>query len=70
MKSKKPSDLLITDLQREIGTVELFNLAELKHIAVNYALHSLNGYTGSFDDWFKNIAPEWRRIANSSKRRV
>jgi hypothetical protein len=43
---------------------ENFNLKEVRHLAVNFAITSLNGYDGSFDEWYKNISPQWREIAN------
>jgi len=41
-----------------------YNDDELRHIAVNYAIHCLKGYEGGFTDWFNGISKEWRKIAN------
>lgn len=41
-----------------------FNLNEVRHLAVNYAINCEKGYKGSFDNWFNIISPEWREIAN------
>ena len=41
-----------------------YNEDELRHIAVNYAIHCLKGYEGSFTDWFNRISKDWRKIAN------
>ena len=43
---------------------KIFNLDEMRHLAVNYAITSLNGYNGSFDSWYSRISPNWRKIAN------
>ncbi len=43
---------------------EFFNLKEVRHLAVNFAIHCSNGYEGSFDEWYNNISPQWREIAN------
>lgn len=42
-----------------------FNLNELRHIAVNYAISCENGYHGDFDSWFNTISNEWRIVANN-----
>ena len=41
-----------------------FNLNELRHIAVNFAITCEKGYKGDFDSWFNGISVEWRKIAN------
>jgi len=41
-----------------------FNKKELGHIAINYALSCMGGFVGSFDEWYNNISPSWRKIAN------
>lgn len=41
-----------------------FNINELRHLAVNYAINCMKGYDGSFDDWFDNISKDWKEIAN------
>jgi len=41
-----------------------YNDDELRHIAVNYAIHCLKGYEGSFTNWFNGISKDWRKIAN------
>jgi hypothetical protein len=41
-----------------------FNLNELRHIAVNFAINCEKGYKGDFDIWFNGISGEWRKIAN------
>ena len=43
---------------------ELFNFDELRHLAVNYAITSLKGYNGSFENWYSKISPRWKEIAN------
>lgn len=42
-----------------------YNEDELRHIAVNYAIHSLKGYQGTFTNWFNKTSKDWRTIANS-----
>ena len=44
-----------------------YNEYELRHIAVNYAIHCLKGYEGSFTDWFNGISKDWRKIANEKR---
>lgn len=39
-----------------------FTLAQVRHLAVNYAISCEKGYSGSFDDWYANLSPEWREI--------
>lgn len=46
---------------------ELFNLDELRHIAVNYAISCEKGFKGSFDSWFNTISPDWKKIANRKR---
>jgi len=41
-----------------------FNLNELRHIAVNFAISCEKGYRGDFDSWFSGVSGEWREIAN------
>jgi len=41
-----------------------FNLNELRHIAVNFAITCEKGYRGDFDSWLNGISGEWRKIAN------
>jgi hypothetical protein len=41
-----------------------FNLNELRHIAVNYAITYEKGYKRDFDSWFNGISSEWIKIAN------
>jgi hypothetical protein len=41
-----------------------FNINELRHIAVNFAIACEKGYKSSFDNWFNGISDEWRKIAN------
>ena len=43
---------------------KFFNLKEVRHLSANFAISCLNGYNGSFDDWFNKISPDWRKIAN------
>ena len=50
-----------------IGSVSkrTYNDDEMRHIAVNYAIHCLKGYEGSFTDWFNGISKDWKKkIAN------
>ena len=46
---------------------ETFNMSELRHIAVNYAITCLHGYDGSFDKWFNGVSSDWREIANGDE---
>lgn len=41
-----------------------FNKFELRHLAVNFAIHSLKGADESFDSWFNKISDDWIEIAN------
>lgn len=41
-----------------------FNLNELSHIAVNFAINCEKGYKGDFNSWFNGISSDWRKIAN------
>jgi hypothetical protein len=45
----------------------MFNINEMRHLAVNFAINCLKGYDGSFDDWYSNISPEWKKIANQKR---
>jgi len=47
-----------------ISNKRTYNDDEMRHIAVNYAIHCLKGYEGSFTDWFNRISKDWRKIAN------
>lgn len=69
-----------TDLQRRLNKVRIshigqykrsdvpgfisFNYDELSHCAINFAMACEGGFNGSFDDWYNNISPRWRDIAN------
>lgn len=46
-----------------------FNKDEMRHLAVNYAITCMNGYKGSFEDWYDTISPTWRDIANQKKKK-
>lgn len=41
-----------------------YNLNELKHIAVNFAINCEKGYQGDFESWLSGISDDWRIIAN------
>lgn len=41
-----------------------FNIDEMRHLAVNYAINCVKGYEGSFDEWYNTVSPDWRHIAN------
>lgn len=43
---------------------ELFNINEVRHLAINFAITCLKGSTLNFDEWYNNISPNWRTIAN------
>lgn len=43
---------------------KVFTMDEMRHLAVNYAITCLKGYNGSFDEWYKGISKDWRKIAN------
>ena len=62
----KKQNLEDKDKALHIGSVSkrTYNEDELRHIAVNYAIHCLKGYEGSFIDWFNGISKDWRKIAN------
>lgn len=47
-----------------MAQIETFNKDEMRHLAVNYAIHCMKGYDGSFEAWYDNISPDWRKIAN------
>lgn len=51
----------------ELLPKETYNENELRHLTGNYAINCLKGYNGSFDDWFKDISPMWREIANRER---
>jgi len=55
---------LIMDYFTNFVTDEYYNKDELKHIATNYAIHSLHGYEWSFEHWFDRLHIDWRKIAN------
>ena len=42
-------------------TNERFSFREMEHIAVNYAIHCLKGYEGSFRDYYYGIFSDWRK---------
>jgi len=46
---------------------EMYNWNELVHIAMNYAINCQKGYQGNFEDYMKNVTPEWRKIANRKR---
>jgi hypothetical protein len=58
-KMKNEENLNISDVSKR-----KFNLNELRHIAVNFAISCEKGYKGDFDSWFNGISGEWRKIAN------
>jgi len=62
----KEQNLEKKDKALHIGGVSkrTYNDDEMRHIAVNYAIHCLKGYDGSFTDWFNRINKDWRKIAN------
>jgi len=45
-----------------------YNINELRHIAVNFAITCQKGYNGSFDDWFNGVHTNWREIANRQEK--
>ena len=50
----------------EIGNNEhLFNFDELKYLSSNFVKACSNGYTGNFNDWFKELDVNWKKIANN-----
>jgi len=49
---------------RKFEDRNIYNKDELKHIATNYAIHSLHGYEWSFEHWFDRLHKDWRKIAN------
>jgi hypothetical protein len=42
----------------------MFNMDEMRHLAINYAINCMKGYDGSFDDWYNNLSKDWIEIAN------
>jgi len=42
-------------------TKEKFSFREMEHIAVNYSIHCLKGYNGTFRDYYNGVFPEWRK---------
>ena len=48
----------------DVNKQHLYNRNEIRHIAVNYAIHCLKGYKGTFTEWFDRIVENWREIAN------
>jgi len=61
------SDSVLNELIIEGINIKLdqsFNLNELRHIAVNFAINCEKGYGGDFDSWFNKTSPDWREIAN------
>lgn len=65
-KDNKKIEVDNTDKKLHISDVSKrkFNLNELRHIAVNFAITCEKGYKGDFDSWFNGISGEWRKIAN------
>lgn len=48
-----------------LNTGDFFNFNELSHLANNYAITCLKGYTGSFYEWYMySLDSNWREIAN------
>ena len=41
-----------------------YNLNELSHIAINFAISCENGYSKSFSEWMKGLDGDWRKVAN------
>jgi hypothetical protein len=64
MSKEQNSDNNETALRISGVNKRTYNDDELRHIAVNFAIHCLNGYEGSFTDWFNGISKDWRKIAN------
>ena len=42
-------------------TKERFSFREMEHIAVNYAIHCLKGYDGTFRDYYSDVRNDWRK---------
>jgi hypothetical protein len=66
-------DCPLTEEQEEkllfaLEAYELYNVDELRHVAVNYAINCMHGYEGNFEDWFSIASPSWRDIANREKK--
>lgn len=40
---------------------EKFSFREMEHIAVNYAIHCLKGYNGTFRDYYFGVKSDWRK---------
>ena len=59
-----PKESVIRLLKNFTRDNSRFNLNELRHIAVNFAITCEKGYGGDFDSWFNSTSDEWRKIAN------
>ena len=42
-------------------TKERFSFREMEHIAVNYAIHCLKGYDGTFRNYYTGINSDWKK---------
>jgi hypothetical protein len=42
-------------------TKERFSFREMEHIAVNYAIHCLKGYDGTFRNYYFDVRNDWRK---------
>lgn len=43
------------------ATKERFSFREMEHIAVNYAIHCLKGFDGTFRDYYAGVNNDWRK---------
>lgn len=67
MNTKQNSDKSKKALRIGSASKRTYNDDEMRHIAVNYAIHCIKGYEGSFYDWFNRISKNWEEIANRKK---
>jgi len=51
-------------VSNDVPEFEYYTLKEVQHLSGNFAISCIKGYDKSFDEWFKNIEPSWRDIAN------
>ena len=55
-------------VSNDVPEFEYYTLKEVQHLSGNFAMTIAKGYDKSFDEWFKNIEPSWRDIANGKNK--
>jgi len=62
-------DVQLVTGEYDLSDKKTFNEYELRHLAVNFAIHSLKGGQISFEEWYSGISNSWVKIANQDNPR-